>query len=319
MQWCPRCRGVLLSPVPVGAQPGSVRRNFRWVATSPGGRRPARRVTAAGPTPSYAEMPRWGLPTVVASPTPVVGRADRWADRAPRLLGLAVVVLLAAALAELGRYAVLLVNRHRLIEPVVLALSDAAVWCLGALAVGFGVAAAVASVAWLRRARSEAYAAVGATDPRRSRTLYLGSLVPIVNLVMPGVFLTELARVSRHGTRMSPVLPWWWALWVINWAMLAIATAFRFGDGIQAQANGVVAAMVTDVVGAALAATTVVLLRRAEDRTAGGEHRVPTRWVVAPPRSEKADPTEQTDPTEQADRAEQTDPSETTEKAEAVG
>ncbi|MGN7135348.1 DUF4328 domain-containing protein [Rhodococcoides corynebacterioides] len=285
LQWCPRCRGVLLSPVPVGASPGAVRRNFRWVATRPGGRRPARRVAPPGPTPSYTEIPRWGLPTEVPPPVEVPNRADRLADRAPRLLGAASVLFAAAAVAEFCRYGVLLVNRHRLIEPVVLALSDAAVWCLAVFATGVGIAAAVASVGWLRRARSDAYAAVGAADPRRSRTLYAGSLVPVVNLVMPGVFLTELARVSRHGPRLGPIVPWWWTVWIANWAMLAIATAFRFGDGIQAQANGVVAAALTDVVAAGLAAITLVVMRRAEDRTTRGDRRVPTRWVVAPPSS----------------------------------
>ncbi|AMY21031.1 MULTISPECIES: DUF4328 domain-containing protein [Nocardiaceae] len=292
LQWCPLCRGVLLSPIPVGAPPGAVRRNFRWVATRPGGRRPILRVAPPGPTPSYAEIPRWGLPTEVPPPVEVPDRADRLAGRAPRLLAAAVVLFAAAALAEFGRYGVLLVNRERLIAPAVLALSDAAVWCLAVIGTGVGIAAAVASVAWLRRARSDAYAAVGAADPRRLRTLYAGSLIPLVNLVMPGIFLTELARVSRHGPRVTPVVPWWWTVWIANWAMLAIATAFRFGDGIQAQANGVVAAALTDVVAAGLAAITLVVMRRAEDRTTRGDRRVPTRWVLATGDAERTEKAE---------------------------
>src|SRR5699024_10093359 len=44
-----------------------------------------------------------------------------------------------------------------------------------------------------------AYRAEGRREPRRVRWMYAAMIVPVVNLVYPGVFLTELARSRRRG------------------------------------------------------------------------------------------------------------------------
>ncbi|WP_042573533.1 DUF4328 domain-containing protein [Rhodococcus sp. MEB064] len=282
-QWCPVCRGVLLSPVPVGQVPTGVRRNFRWVASSPVRARRSRVVRAPSPTPRYDMMPTWGLPVVGrATVEPTESAGDRLAGRVTSMVSVAFFLFVAAALAEFARYAVLLVSRDSLIPAAVLALSDAAVWCLSFLSVGVGLVAAVASVAWLVRARRSAYADRGEVDPRRPRTLFAGSLIPLVNLVAPGVFLTELARVSSQRWSLERVLPWWWTAWVVNWLMLAATLAFRVADGIQARANGVLATALTDLVAAGLAALTLVLIRRSDGRTVRGDDRTLTRWTIAP-------------------------------------
>ena len=53
-----------------------------------------------------------------------------------------------------------------------------------------------------------------------------------------------------------------------------------------------VAAALTDVVAAGLAAITLVVMRRAEDRTTRGDRRVPTRWVLATGDAERTEKAE---------------------------
>ncbi|OBF88445.1 hypothetical protein A5791_17380 [Mycobacterium sp. 852002-51163_SCH5372311] len=96
-EWCPRCRGALMAPLPnapgadprwstsagqstaaapaatrpgaTASRPGGWQRTpprllpgFRWIAVRPGAAPPARRVRRPlGPTPHYAVIPRWGL------------------------------------------------------------------------------------------------------------------------------------------------------------------------------------------------------------------------------------------------------------------
>lgn len=307
-QWCPLCRGVLLSPVAIGRPPGRFEppRNFRWTASAPPSGRPRRsRPAAPGPTPSYAQTPTWGLPMTAPAPPPErTSASDRFAARAPMLLRLTAVLFVAAALAELARYGLLLVSRTSLIGPVVLALSDAAVWSLGVVAVGFGLVTAVSAVGWLIRARADAFATTGRTDPRRRRTIYLGSLIPVVNLVMPGVFLTEFARASPHRLRVEKVVPRWWLLWVLDWILLTATALLRLSDGIQARANGVLLSMLTDLVAAALAMTTLAIVHRSQDRTLTGSRRSVTRWTVVPPArpvaatAETSEATETVEPTD---------------------
>ena len=269
------------STVPMGQSPMAVRRNFRWVASAPGSasRRRVRRIPT--PTPRYEVMPTWGLP-IAPRPHPSVPESatDRLARRSTSLLTATAALFVAAAVAELARYVVLLVSRERLMPAAVLALSDAAVWCLSFVSLGVGLVAAVATVARVVRFRREAYGHRGRTDPRRTRTLYLGSLVPIVNLLLPGVFLTELVRESEHRLRLERLVPWWWTAWVGNWLLIAATVAWRTVDGIQAQATGVVLTAITDLVAAGVAVLTLTVVRRADGRTVRGDTHTLTRWTV---------------------------------------
>ncbi|MFD4182966.1 DUF4328 domain-containing protein, partial [Rhodococcus sp. NPDC058514] len=162
-QWCPRCHGVLLSPTDPNRPEPPSRRNFRWVARTPG--QPSSRVRPSrpprGPTPpAYREIPRWGLldvpPASASEPEP--GRRERLAELAPALLAAAAVLFGLGALAELFRYALLLRNRTTLIGPGLLAVSDGLVAAAGLLAPVVAVCAAVAVVAWLVGARRPAHA-----------------------------------------------------------------------------------------------------------------------------------------------------------------
>lgn len=286
MHWCPRCRGVLLSPGPLDAPPE--RRNYRWVARRPGrhsrprhtvGTDTGSRVTAA---PHYTEIPRWGLrdrpvATREAEQPRPLSTLTRWVHAT--LVATAALFAL-AAVAELGRYLILLRNRTRLIEPPLLWFSDALVNTAALFALIMALVAAVAALGWLIEARRMTFAAAGRRDPRSPRRLALGCLIPVVNLVWPGVFLTEVVS-GRADPRPLYAVRIWWAGWVFG-GLLAVAALFwRTADSLQAKADGVLFAAATDAVAAGVAVLTLWVIRTVEGRDLRGRDRLAHRWVVA--------------------------------------
>ncbi|WP_019931949.1 DUF4328 domain-containing protein [Nocardia sp. BMG111209] len=281
MHWCPRCRGVLLSPGPVDAPPE--RRNYRWVARPPG-RRPRGSARAAAPasagTPGYAEVPRWGLRD--SPPAPAAdrrGRLARLADRVAGLLVLTAVLFALAAVAEIGRYLILLRNRTRLIPRALLVVSDVSLYLLAGFALLAALVTAIALVGWLIRARRTAYAAAGEQDPRPVWMVLCGCLVPVVNLLWPGVFLTELAR--RADPRALRAVRIWWCAWVFDGVLVVVALCWHTADSLQARADGVMISAYTDLAAAAVALLSLWVVRRCEGRDLRGRARQPRRWVPA--------------------------------------
>ncbi|SNT26824.1 DUF4328 domain-containing protein [Rhodococcoides kyotonense] len=283
--WCPRCHGVLLSPVSAHAPAQGVR-NFKWVARSPKSKRaasasPKRRPSA---TPRYDEIPRWGLIDRPA-PRPDEGasRLDRWGNAASGLLVLTGALLLLACVAELVRYGILLYNRTRLVSQTALVASDALVLFAETASIVIGIAAAVASACWLVKRRRDFFARAKSRDPRSTRSIFLGSLIPVVSLVMPGVYLTELVDVRGRSDRSAllRLVRIWWAAWVVNWLLVLGATLWRTRDSLQAQADSVLFSAVLALVAAAVAFLTLRLMRDVESRSFRGMDRpAPTRWVV---------------------------------------
>lgn len=286
--WCPRCHGVLLSPVSVQA-PAQGARNFKWVARKPRSRTLVA-TRSAGPrqsrtTPRYDEIPRWGLiDRPVHHDDEQQSRLDRWAGAASGLLVLTGALLLLAALAEFVRYGILLYNRTRLVSPAALVGSDALVLFAEVASIVIGVAAAVASTCWLVKSRREFFERSGAREPRTVRSIFLGCLVPVVSLVMPGVFLTELvdARGRSDHPRLRTLVRIWWAAWVVDWVLVLGATLWRTRDSLQARADGVLFSALLALFAAALAFLSLRVMRDVESRgLRGGERAAPTRWVVA--------------------------------------
>ncbi|MFI5500388.1 DUF4328 domain-containing protein [Nocardia asteroides] len=283
MHWCPRCRGVLLSPGKVDA-PAS-QRNYRWVARRPDhrARKAAVSTTIAppGPTPRYAEIPRWGLldPPQAPARTPERPLRGMAASRDVALV-LTALAFLAAACAEYGRYLILLRNRTTLIPGWLLSISDLSVWVFGIMAPLCALGAALALVAWLIEARKAAFAAVGRRDPRRRWTLILGCLVPGVNLVWPGVFLTELLG-ARPDPRALKAVRIWWAAWVVSGLILVGATLWRDASTLQAEADGVSFTAFSDLCAAGFAVLTLWTVRLLEGRDLRGVPRAAHRWVMA--------------------------------------
>ncbi|WP_182349175.1 DUF4328 domain-containing protein, partial [Tomitella gaofuii] len=180
-------------------------RGYRWVArppARPGAAWHPQRPDAAqpGPTPFYREIPRWGLhPAPPAlEPDPDLKRRSAAASARSTLTVTLVLFVLAAA-AEAFRYGLMLRNRSHLVHQTTVAISDATALVLGYAAMVFVVASAVTCTRWLIRVRARTFEAAGEAEPRRTRWMAAGMLVPVVNLVYPGVFLTELAAARRRA------------------------------------------------------------------------------------------------------------------------
>lgn len=302
---CPRCGGALSAPTLSSTDRP---RPVRWVAKPPPSplppsplvrssanpavdlARPRKgrpdRAGAATPTPSYPFTPGWGLPP---GPRPADRRwetepvIEQWARRAPLLLLVTAALYTAAAAAELIRYLLLIHNRTHLIPMWAGILSDTLVWLTSPAAIASVLVAVPAAVCRLVVERAAVFDVVGRRDPRSSRTLVLGCLVPIVNWIYPGVFLTELDRSGAipASHRFTAAVRWWWMLWLLGWAMLIGQVALRRVDGLQAAADAVLFAAITDLVAAAVAVATVVVFRRIRDEALTGGPRDLRRWVIS--------------------------------------
>ncbi|TSE00860.1 DUF4328 domain-containing protein [Skermania sp. ID1734] len=269
---------MLLSPVTRNTPPQQ--RNFRWVARRPAGPPAARRrATGPGQTPRYSEIPRWGLADQTARATAGKDALVDFGKRAPRLLVVTAVFFGLSAIAECLRYGVLLYNRTWLVPPLVLALSDAFVLLVAIVALLAALAAAIACSGWLISVRARIFAAQGHRDPRRRRTVVLGCVVPVLNLVAPGIFLNEIAATAT--VRQRRLIRWWWLAWVFNAALVVAALSWRSVDSLQAKANGVLFTAFTDIVAAGVAVLTLLLIKDFEGENLLGHKRMPKRWVIA--------------------------------------
>lgn len=201
------------------------------------------------------------------------------ADLAPWLLLVTAGMFGLAALAEVGRYLILLHNRTRLIAPLLVRLSDASVVTFAGLALPVALAAALACLGWLVETRRSAFERAGQAEPRGVRMMMVGCLVPVVNLVAPGVLLTELAR--RTSPRMVRVVRVWWCGWVLGAVMSVVAVLCRWADSLQAKADGVLFTALTDVVAAGVALLSLWVIREASGRDVFGRVHRPKRLLAA--------------------------------------
>lgn len=280
-QWCPRCQGVLLSPVDTRRPAPVAGRNFRWVARSPYPPEVRRRTdTSPGPTPRYRQIPRWGLldPPPDEREAPA-RRTDAVADLAPTLLACTALVFGLATLAEAFRYGLLVFNRVRLVDPLTLAISDAMVWSTELSGPLVAVAAAVAVACRLHVERARVFADRGLTDPRPLREILVGVLVPGLNLVMPAVYLREIAGDDR---RLWRAIRLWWTAWVTGGVLVVGNVLWRNQDSLQARADGVVLAAVAAAVGVATALLALLVIRRLDGRDLLGRPHPVTRWINVP-------------------------------------
>ena len=304
--WCPRCQGALLAPtaevapsqwaagpVPGTAQPGTPRttksaeatrlpQGYRWIAVRPGAAPPQRRPQRPlGPTPRYAVTPRWGLHEQFETP-PAVAPVERptSSPRAVRItVAAAAVVFGVAALVHIVRYALLLINRGTLLSPLV---AGAATWggiVVSVLAFFMLVATIAVLVTWLVNRRAAAYAVQGATDPRPAWQIWLGCLLPVVNLLWAPVFVIELARFEGRLQQLRGAIAIWWGGWLLSFLLSVFSIATSFTRDAQGIADNTVATIIAYL--AALAALLLTL------KVYGGFERRPVdrpvqRWVMVP-------------------------------------
>ena len=291
MQWCPRCGGVLSAPT---TQRLVTR---RWVAKPPPrAAAPKPRQRDLGPTPRYHSTPSWGLPrtpwksTTVPKPPTAHERMSAHAGTARPLLIGAATALVLAALAELWRYLLLLRSRTELLPAGTVRISDSLVITAGVLAPVVVVVAVVTCTLWLIRARQTAAARLGRRDARSARAQVLAVVVPGWNLVMPGVLLTELERDTK-AAGPSRLLRAWWLGWVVSVALAVGVWLLRLRHTVQAQADGVLLAALSDLVAAGTVVLTLLLVVRCTEALGGATVRARSsskRWVASVPTAPQA-------------------------------
>lgn len=272
---CPRCGRA----APPGVGPfcpycGRYRVPVAWVALPPPGPRPVPprpHPPYTGP-PRYAAVPRWGFrpgPWRTGGdpgPDPVAGAVRALAVAVPLLWAAAAVAALAAA-GEGWRYVLLVHSRAGALDGDVVAASDALVGSAGVLAPVAAVAAGAAAVVWAVRALAASAARAGVRPARDTRAVVVGCLVPGLSLVVPGAVLAEiehaaLARPPDVRPRPSRLLLGWWVLWAGGGLLAAVTLAWGLRDGVQARADGVLLHLVLDLLAAAVAVLSTVVLTR---------------------------------------------------------
>ncbi len=262
-------------------RPQPARHRVRWVASPPPGAWPQRRKPVAerysGP-PSYPVPPRWGFPNLVwRRPTAVPGTASGEVTAGERLRVITRSVLpvlwtfaifaLAAAASEIWRYVLLVQSRDSALSTSVVTVSDTFVITTGLLTTILSLLPSGLTVWWLFVARQAAADASGEVPPRRQWQVLVFVLVPVVNLILVLPIIAELEHAVLRRTRETRPKPSrlvmvWWGVWVLNWLLLGLVVVWRFRDGVQALADGVVLVALTDLAAAGLAVVTALLVKR---------------------------------------------------------
>ncbi|OBH09607.1 hypothetical protein A5695_23565 [Mycobacterium sp. E1747] len=192
-------------------------------------------------------------------------------------LFVSVLVLAIAALVYVVRYVLLVINRNTLLNSWVAAAAD---W-LGVLASVAAIAAVLASgallIRWLIARRAAVFAHHGLPEPRSTRALWAGCVVPLANLLWAPVYVIELAILEGHYARVRRPIVEWWIAWVASYLISVFAMATSFTSDAQGIANNTI----TMVFAYLLAALTVAAAARVFE----GFERKPVerpahRWVV---------------------------------------
>lgn len=263
---CPHC-----------GRPLSVVRPLHWVAEPPPSSTPPApirfRVPYAG-APRYRIVPRWGFPARAwvppprdpPPPDPLRAARSLVATAVPLLWATGAVALLAAG-GEVWRYVLLLASRDGALSAAAVAASDALVTTAGVLAPILAAVAGVVVVLWTLRATAAAGQRAGVLPSRSPRALVVGWVVPGLNLSVPGSALAEIEHTALDRPpdvrpRPSRLLLLWWVLWGAGVALSGVVLLWSLRTGVQARADGVVLHAVLDLLAAATAVVTAVLLTR---------------------------------------------------------
>ncbi|MBR8642741.1 DUF4328 domain-containing protein [Streptomyces tuirus] len=124
------------------------------------------------------------------------------------------------------------------------------------------VICALAFLLWLDRVRDNARALSGA-EPRYSYLwLFLGWVVPIVNLWIPRGIVADAHRSVFPERRLPAVVNWWWGLWLAGLAGgVGIVYADDTDEVIARAYTDVMPLLAADAVIVAAAATAALMVR----------------------------------------------------------
>lgn len=209
------------------------------------------------PTPSYPNVPRWGL-VQTFDQARVGGSADAVStatDELVRALRLAMLVLGVAGVMHAIRYTVGVVNRTRPIPAWIDWLTSIAVLVFGVMALVAVVVTTVAFGRWVRQVRRRGFASAGFVEPRHTAWVYALSIVPLVNVVGAPWLLHEVSRVSESDARVDRVRLRLAVAWGIVNALAVVAVCYRIiawsTTSLQADADALALVTAVFVVSAA--------------------------------------------------------------------
>jgi uncharacterized protein DUF4328 len=228
------------------------------------------------------ERPHAGLPPAAAPGEPA--RPLRQLGKAViGLLCLVIVVDLVALWADTVQLGLLTdVRDGRRVRLEELTSSDDRVMTVGLLQMGTYIACAIAFLIWYARAYGN-LERLGARGELRSRSWAIISwFVPIVNYVVPKRVMNVIWRASDpelpavatywESRRVSPLLHWWWAMWIVSTFVTNILLRDSLDSGQTADelvsiAAGYVVVDIIDIVPAVLAILVVrATTNRQEER-----------------------------------------------------
>lgn len=185
------------------------------------GRRPL------GPTPRYTAIPRWGLQDHVDYVGPPQAAVQASGPSVRMVRATLLVTMFAfglAALLHVCRYALLLVNRSVLLNPI---LADAAtVGGVAASVLAFFslVATSIVLTSWLIARRAATFERLELPETRSKTQLWAGCLIPVVNLLFAPVFVIELAVLEARVHELRKPIVIWWSAWVVSFFVSTFAT-----------------------------------------------------------------------------------------------
>ncbi len=106
---------------------------------------------------------------------------------------------------------------------------------------------------WLITRRAAVYTHLGGQDdPRPAWALWVGTLVPIVNLVWAPVYVIELAHAEQSEARLRGPIAAWWITWVLSTAVSIFGIATSFTTKPQGIADNTVTVVIAYLLGAAV-------------------------------------------------------------------
>lgn len=236
---------------------------------------------AVGADPHYDHIPRWGLTEEFAQ-APGQPAESEQTHRGPStavvqtVVAITMIALGAAALMHVVRYILLLINRTVLLNPWV-AIGGSWLGVASSVVALFAVlATAIVFTNWLI-ARRACYHRAGTTEPRRRWVLWVGCLVPVVNMFLAPVFVTEMATVENRMSTLRRPIGIWWAIWAVSGLVVVWSIVGMFATDPQGIADSTEITIIGYLMGM-LSLAMVLRVYHAFERTQADAPA--QRWVV---------------------------------------
>jgi Domain of unknown function (DUF4328) len=195
-------------------------------------------------------------------------------------LFVSLLVLAGAALMYVVRYVLLVFNRNTLLNSVVAAAADWLGMAASVAAIIAVITCVVVLIRWLIARRAAAFAHYALPEHRSARALWIGCLVPFVNLLWAPVYVIELATLENHYPRLQRPIVVWWIVWVFSYVVSIFAIATGFATDAQGIANNTVMMVFAYLFAAAAVATVARVFEGFERKPI---RRPAHRWVVVSP------------------------------------